>query len=92
MSGGPTYAYELRLELAPYRFEWAGEQPVDVEVHTTPHYSEERYHHADGTTVVIRSYLADGSYHLLSDRGAFEVVDHARDRTSPQAVSVVRLP
>jgi hypothetical protein len=89
---GETYPYELRLELAPYRFEWANEEPVDCEVRQTSVFNEECYHHADGTVVVIRNYLADGSFHLLSDRGEIEFIDHARNRGSPQSVSVVRLP
>jgi hypothetical protein len=55
-------------------------------------FNEECYRHADGTVVVIRNYLADGSFHLLSDRGEIEFIDHARNRGSPQSVSVVRLP
>jgi hypothetical protein len=86
------YPYEVRLQLAPYRFVWANEEPVDCEVRHTPLFNEERYRHADGTVVLIRSYLADGSFHLLSDRGEIEVVDHARDRNSPQPISVIRLP
>ena len=48
------FPYELRLPLAPYRFEWRDEAAVDASKHATDAYSEERYTHADGTTTVIR--------------------------------------
>jgi hypothetical protein len=47
MSGG--YPYELRLPLAPYRFEWRDEPAVDAEKHAGDGWAEERYTHADGT-------------------------------------------
>jgi hypothetical protein len=87
-----TFPYELRLPLAPYRFEWAGEAAVDCETRRTPSFSEERYTHADDTVVIIRNYPADGSFHLMSDRGEIELVDNARNYRSADPVSVVRLP
>ena len=63
------FPYELRLPLAPYRFEWRDEAAVDASKHATDAYSEERYTHADGTTTVIREYRSDGTFHVMSDRG-----------------------
>lgn len=88
----PTYPYELRLPLAPYRFVWAGEAAVDCETRETAAFSEERYTHADNTVVIIRNYPADGSFHLMSDRGEIELIDNAGDYRAPNPVSVVRLP
>jgi hypothetical protein len=82
----------LRLPLAPYRFEWAGEAPVDCQTHRTDSFSEERYTHADGTVVVIRNYLADGSFRVMSDRRDIELIDNAGDHYSPTTISVVKLP
>jgi hypothetical protein len=87
-----SYPYELRLPLAPYRFVWAREAAVDCQTRSTPEFSEERYTHADGTVVIIRNYNADGSFHLLSDRAAIEVIDNAGDYRSPDPVSLVKLP
>ncbi len=87
-----VYPYELRLPLAPYRFVWAGEAAVDCEKRQTESYSEERYTHADGSVVIVRNYLADGSFHIMSDRGEIELHDHAADYAAPVAVSLVRLP
>ncbi len=64
------YPYQLRLPLAPYRFVWRDEAAVDAEKDATDAYTQERYVHADGTSTVIREYRADGSYHIMSDRGA----------------------
>jgi len=55
-------------------------------------YTEERYTHADGTRTIIREYRADGSYHLMSDRGEIELIDNASDPYAADPVSVVRLP
>ncbi len=87
-----SYPYEVRLPLAPYRFEWAGEAAVDCEKHHTESYTEERYTHADGSTVIIRNYPADGSFHIMSDRGEIKLIDHAGDFHSPNPISIVRLP
>lgn len=84
--------YELRLPLAPYRFVWRDEPAVDAEKDATDAYSEERYTHADGTRTIIREYRADGSYHLMSDRGEIELIDNASDPYAADPVSVVRLP
>jgi hypothetical protein len=84
--------YELKLPLAPYRFEWRDEPAVDASKHATDGYTEERYRHADGTTVVIRCYRADGSFHILSDRGEIELIDNAGNPYAADPVSVVRLP
>jgi hypothetical protein len=86
------YPYELRLPLAPYRFVWRDEPAVAAEKSASPLYTEERYTHADGTVVVVRAYNADGSFHILSDRGEIEVIDNAQDPFAPDPVSVVRLP
>jgi hypothetical protein len=86
------YPYELRLPLAPYRFEWRDEAAVDAEKHAGTGYAEERYRHADGTTTIIREYQADGSYHILSDRGEIELIDNAGNPYAPDPISVVRLP
>jgi hypothetical protein len=86
------YPYELRLPEAPYRFEWQGEAAVDARKRATDHYAEERYTHADGTLTVIREYRADGTFHIMSDRGEIELIDNARSPLSPDPVSVVRLP
>jgi hypothetical protein len=86
------YPYELKLPLAPYRFVWRDEPAVDAAKDATESYTEERYRHADGTTTIIRNYLADGSFHILSDRGEIELVDNATNPYAPDPVSVVRLP
>jgi hypothetical protein len=86
------YPYELRLPEAPYRFEWRGEAAVDARKHATDLYAEERYTHADGTLTVIREYRADGTFHVMSDRGEIELIDNAQTPLSPDPVSVVRLP
>lgn len=87
-----SYPYELRLPLAPYRFEWAKEAAVDCQKSYTEAYSEERYTHADGCVVILRHYAADGSLHIMSDRGDIELVDNAGDYRSPVSISVVKLP
>ena len=84
--------HELRLPLAPYRFVWRGEAAVSAVKDSTGSYTEERYAFADGTTTIIREYRADGSYHILSDRGEIELIDNAGDPDAPDPVSVVRLP
>jgi hypothetical protein len=86
------FPYELRLPLAPYRFEWRNEAAVDAAKLATDAYSEERYTHADGTTTVIREYRSDGTFHIMSDRAEIELIDNAQDPYSPDSVSVVRLP
>jgi hypothetical protein len=86
------YPYQLKLPLAPYRFVWRGDAAVDAEKNATDSYTEERYRHADGTHTVIREYRADGSYHIMSDRGEIELIDNANDPYAPDPVSVVRLP
>ena len=85
------YRYQLRLPLAPYRFVWRDEAAVDAEKSATDSYTEERYRHADGSRTVIREYRADGSYHIMSDRGEIELIDNANDPYAPDPVSVVRL-
>ena len=45
-----------------------------------------------GTRTIIREYRADGSYHLMSDRGEIELIDNASDPYAADPVSVVRLP
>jgi hypothetical protein len=86
------YPYELRLPLAPYRFEWRDEPPVSAEKRAGEGYAEERYTHADGSTTIIREYSADGSYHIMSDRGEIELVDNASDPYAASPISVVRVP
>lgn len=86
------YPYELKLPLAPYRFEWQAEPATDAEKRETSHFTEERYTHADGTVVVVREYHADGSFHIMSDRGEIELVDNANDPYAPDPISLVRLP
>jgi hypothetical protein len=86
------YPYELRLSLAPYRFEWREEPAVTAEKSATELFSEERYTHADGSVVIIREYRADGSLHIMSDRGEIELVDNAQNPYAPDPVSVVKLP
>jgi hypothetical protein len=86
------FPYELRLPLAPYQFEWAGEPAIDCQRSHTEAFSEERYTHADGTVVVIRNYAEDGSFRVMSDRGEIELIDNAGDHRSPNTISVVRLP
>ncbi len=92
VSPWPTWPYELRLPLAPYRFVWRDEAAVDADKQATELYTEERYRHADGTWAIIREYRADGSYHIMSDRGEIELIDNAGDPYAPDPVSVVRLP
>ena len=65
---GPEYPNELKLPLAPYRFEWRGEPAVEGAKDATTATAEERYTHADGTTTIIREYQADSSSHIMSDR------------------------
>lgn len=86
------YPYELRLTLAPYRFEWRDEPAVSAEKNHSALFTEERYTHHDGTVVVVRAYHADGSFHIFSDRGEIEVIDNAQNPAAPDPVSVVRLP
>jgi hypothetical protein len=86
------YLYELKLPLAPYRFVWRDEPAVDATKSATESFTEERYTHADGTTTIIREYRADGSFHILSDRGEIELIDNAQDPYAADPVSVVRLP
>ena len=86
------YPYEVRLPVAPYKFEWQGEAAVNARKHATDLYAEERYTHADGTITVIREYRSDGTFHIMSDRGEIELVDNAQNLHSPDPVSVVRLP
>jgi len=71
------YPYQLKLPLAPYRFVWRDDAAVDAEKNATDSYTEER---------------ADGSYHIMSDRGEIELIDNANDPYAPDPVSVVRLP
>ena len=86
------YPYQLRLPIAPYRFVWRDEPAVDAAKAATGLFTEERYTHADGTTTIIREYRADGSFHILSDRGEIELIDNANDPYAQDPVSVVRLP
>ena len=86
------YPYQLRLPLAPYRFVWRDDAAVGASKDATGSYTQERYTHADGTSTVIREYRADGSYHIMSDRGEIELIDNANDPYAPDPVSVVRLP
>jgi hypothetical protein len=86
------YPFELKLPLAPYRFVWRGEAAVDAEKIATDLFTQERYTHADGTITIIRAYAADGSFHILSDRGEIELIDNAQDPYAPDPVSVVLLP
>ena len=92
MADKRAYPFELRLPLAPYRFEWTADAAVDAQKVKTEAFNEERYTHADGTVVIIRNYPADGSFHILSDRGEINLVDNAGNVRSPQSVSVVKLP
>ncbi len=86
------FPFELRLPLAPYRFEWRDEPAVDASKHATDRYAEERYTHADGTVTLIREYRSDGTFHIMSDRGEIELIDNASNPYAPDPVSVVRLP
>lgn len=86
------FPYELRLPLAPYRFQWRSEAAVDARKRAGNGYTEERYTHQDGTTVIIRAYHADGSFQILSDRGEIELIDNAANPYAADPVSVVRLP
>jgi hypothetical protein len=86
------FPYELRLPLAPYRFEWRDDAAVDARKEATDAYAEEHYTHADGTITVIREYRSDGTFHIMSDRGEIELIDNAQDPYAPDPVSVVRLP
>ena len=88
----PSYPYQLRLPLAPYRFVWRDDAAVEAAKDATDSYTQERYTHADGTSTIIREYRADGSYHIMSDRGEIELIDNANNPYAPDPVSVVRLP
>ena len=88
----PGFRYELRLPLAPYRFQWRDEAAVDAHRDATDAYSEERYTHSDGSITVIREYRSDGTFHIMSDRGEIELIDNAQDPYAPDPVSIVRLP
>ncbi len=92
MTSASPYPYQLRLPLAPYRFVWRGDAAVEAEKDATESYTQERYTHADGTSTIIREYRADGSYHIMSDRGEIELIDNANNPYAPDPVSVVRLP
>ena len=85
------FPFELRLPLAPYRFEWQGEPAVAAARRAGDGYAEERYTHADGAVTIIREYEADGSYLILSDRAEIELIDKAGDPYAPDPISVVRL-
>jgi hypothetical protein len=87
-----SYPYELKLPLAPYRFEWRDDPAVDAEKSAGDGYAEERYTHADGTVTIIREYQLDGSYHIMSDRAEIELIDNAGNPYAADPVSVVRLP
>jgi hypothetical protein len=87
-----SYPYELKLPLAPYRFEWRDEPAVDAEKSAGDGYAEERYTHADGTVTIIREYQLDGSYHIMSDRAEIELIDNAGNPYAADPISVVRLP
>jgi len=87
-----SYPYELKLPLAPYRFEWRDEPAVGAEKSAGDGYAEERYTHADGTVTIIREYQLDGSYHIMSDRAEIELIDNAGNPYAADPVSVVRLP
>jgi hypothetical protein len=87
-----VYPYQLRLPIAPYRFVWKDGPAVSAVKRASDLYTEEDYLHADGTHTVIREYRADGSYHILSDRGEIELVDNALDPYAADPVSVVKLP
>jgi len=91
-AGAGPYPFQLRLPLAPYRFVWRDDAAVEAEKEATESYVQERYRHADGTSTVIREYRADGSFHIMSDRGEIELIDNANDPRAPDPVSVVRLP
>ncbi len=78
MTSASPYPYQLRLPLAPYRFVWRGDAAVEAEKDATESYTQERYTHADGTSTIIREYRADGSYHIMSDRGEIELIDNAK--------------
>jgi hypothetical protein len=65
---------------------------VEAAKDATDSYTQERYTHADGTSTIIREYRADGSYHIMSDRGEIELIDNANNPYAPDPVSVVRLP
>jgi hypothetical protein len=86
------YPYELKLPLAPYRFAWRGEAATSAAKNSTGSYTEERYTFVDGTTTIIREYSADGSFHILSDRGEIELIDNANNPYAADPVSVVLLP
>jgi hypothetical protein len=86
------FPYELRLPLAPYRFEWRDDAAVDASKHATDAYAEERYTHADGSVTIVREYRSDGTFHIMSNRGEIELIDNAQDPYSPDPVSIVRLP
>jgi hypothetical protein len=92
MTSPSPYPYQLRLPLALYRFVWRDDAAVDAEKDATDSYTQERYTHADGTSTIIREYRADGSYHIMSDRGEIELIDNANNPYAPDPVSVVRLP
>ncbi len=87
-----SYPYELKLPLAPYRFEWRDEPATGAAKQAGDGFAEERYTHADGTTTIIREYQVDGSYHIMSDRGEIELIDNAGNPCAPDPISVVRLP
>ena len=92
MTSASPYPYQLRLPLAPYRFVWRDGAAVGASKDATDSYTEERYTHDDGTSTIIREYRADGSYHIMSDRGEIELIDNANNPYAPDPVSVVRLP
>lgn len=86
------YTYALELPLAPYRFVWKDEPAVDAEKREGAGFSEERYTHSDGTVVIVRAYHADGSFRIMSNRGKIELIDNANNPSSPEPISVVKLP
>ena len=86
-----SYPYQLRLPLAPYRFVWRDDAAIDAEKDATGAYTQERYTHADGTSTIIREYRADGSYHIMSDRGEIELMVVSKPgHESPKRLTDVR--
>lgn len=92
MHDAAGWPHELRLPLAPYRFVWADEPAMSAERAATDSYNEDRYRHADGTTTIIREYWADGSFHVMSDRGEIELTGDVDNPYAAYPASVVRLP
>ena len=86
-----SYPYELKLPLAPYRFEWRA-SPRWTRTSTPGTAGRGAVHprrrHDHGHPGVSGSTVLP----LMSDRAEIELIDNAGNPYAPDPISVVRLP